>query len=485
MIAKAARLIPILLGIMIFTVSCSKQSKDLTLTTKSDEARKLFYEGLEKHDYFYFDEARAYFGQAVELDPDFAMAYYYWAICSQTTDAMQERLAKAADLAVNASEPERLIILSRKAMMDDSIGVAREMLEHLVELKPHSDRAHYLLGNFYYQQREWELAEQELKKAVELNPDFAPPYNMLGYLYANTERYPEAIEALKKYSELRPKEPNPHDSMGEIFLAMGDYDNSIKEYKKALRLESDFIYSLIGIGHNEVFMGNYDKAREVYDDVARRARNVEDTNYAYMWKTVSYLHQEDYDAALKSLKEQLEFAKAHTDIYTQGSIYYQMAAIYASMGQLEKALDYIAEVRRIASRPDIQAGIKENFLRENLSMEAIILTRLGRRDEANKRLAEYKKSAVASKNRVILMHFRGLEGIIAFWNKDYESAIERLSGADPLSPMFKYYLGESYLKQGNTEEARRIFSQLVGFNRNSFSYGLVRPKAMKIIAKIS
>jgi len=485
MIAKSARLIPILLCLTALVVSCSRQSKDLTITTKSDEARKLFYEGLEKHDYFYFDEARAYFGQAVEIDPDFAMAYYYWATCSQTADAMQERLAKAADLADKVTEPERLIILSRKAMMEDSTGVAREMLEKLVELKPQSDRAHYLLGNFYYQQREWELAEQQLKKSVELNPDFAAPYNMLGYLYANTERYPEAIEALKKYSELRPKEPNPHDSMGEIFLAMGDYENSIKEYKKALKLESDFIYSLIGIGHNEVFMGNYEKARETYAEVERRARNVEDTNYAYMWNTVSYLHEQNYDAALKSLEDHLEFAKARTDIYTQGSIYYQMAAIYTDMGKLEKALDYISKVRRIANRPDIQAGIKESFLRESLSMEAIILTRLGRRDEANKRLAEYKKSAVESKNRVIMMHFRGLEGIIAFWNKDYESAIEKLSGADPLSPTFKYYLGEAYLKTGNTDEARSVFNQLVGFNRNSFSYGIVRPKAMKIISKIS
>jgi len=485
MIAKFKSILPLILIMLLLTVSCGKQNGDLTITTNSDKARELFYEGLEKLDYFYFDEARAYFGQAVEIDPDFAMAYYYWATCSQTADEMQERLTKAADLVDKVTEPERLIILSRKAMMEDSTGVAREMLEELVRLKPESNRAHYLLGNFYYQQREWDLAEQELKKSVDLSPDFAAPYNMLGYLYANTERYPEAIEALKRYSDLRPKEPNPHDSMGEIFLAMGDYENSIKQYKRALKLESDFIYSLIGIGHNYVLMGDFSKARETYDEVARRGRNVEDTNYAYMWRTVSYLHEQDYEKAIKSLEEHLDFAKARTDIYTQGTVYYQIAAIYTTLGQLEKALDYIAEVRRIANRPDIQSGVKENFIRETLSMEAIILTRLGRRDEANQRLAEYKASAAESKNRVIMMHFRGLEGIIAFWNKDYESAIDKLSDADPLSPMFKYYLGEAYLKMGNTDQARHVLNQLIGFNRNSFSYGIVRPKAMQIVAKIT
>ncbi len=426
MIAKTKLFGLIILLFSICLVSCSQQSNDITITTNSEQARELYIEGIEKHDYFYIDEARALFGQAVELDPDFAMAYYYWAMCSQSTDEHLNRIQKAASLVDKVSEAEQLIILSRKAQLDDSLGKAQDLLERLVQLKPASKRAHYLLGNFYYQQRDWDLAEKHLKDAIELDPGFAPPYNMLGYLYANTERYTEAIDALKKYSDLRPKEPNPHDSMGEIFLAMRDYDNSIKEYKKALKLESDFIYSRIGIGHNYVFMGDYDKARQEYEEVMRMANGREDTASAAMWITVSYLHEGEYKKAMELLDTSRAFTRRTADIYGQGMIYWEIAYLQAFLGNLQESMQNIAKLREIADRPDIRPGVKENFIRECLSLETIILTRLGRRDEANRRLSEYKESAEQSGSRVTMMHFTGLEGAVAFWNKDYETAIDKL-----------------------------------------------------------
>ena len=469
----------IILSCMI--LGCGQVSKDITFTTKSNQALQYFLDGLDKNDNFYNDEARALFGKAIELDPEFAIAYYYWAITSVTQDDFQSRLSQAVELVDNASEPERLIILGQKALNDDSTGLALEYLQRLVKICPEGKRAHFLISIFYFGQQEWDLAIDEINVVTSLEPNFAPVYNMLGYAYANIKKYPEAISALKKYSELRPEDPNPHDSMGEIFLIIGDYDNSIKHYTISLKLESDYIPSNAGLGHNYIFMGEYDRARKAYDEIFINARNTADTNTAYFWKSISYVHEEQYDKAIEVQKEHLEHTKTLTDIYTQALIHGRMAAIYRKMGNFEMALQECATEREIAERPDMQPGLKEAYDRDYLFTETIVFARLGKRKQARAKLDIFKKSAHASKSNVILKNYLGLEGVVAYWNKDYNNAIKHLKDTNPLNQYFKYYLGLCYLKTGEEDEAREIFNDIVAFNRNSLPYSIVRPDAAKLI----
>ncbi|RKX17242.1 MAG: hypothetical protein DRP51_11170, partial [Candidatus Zixiibacteriota bacterium] len=87
-----------LLAIVILScmmLGCGQVSRDITFTTKSNRALQYFLDGLDKNDNFYNDEARALFGKAIELDPEFAIAYYYWAYTSVSQDDFQSRLSKA------------------------------------------------------------------------------------------------------------------------------------------------------------------------------------------------------------------------------------------------------------------------------------------------------------------------------------------------------------------------------------------------------
>ncbi len=472
----------IFLSLPLLLPGCAGSSHEITFTTDSDKALQLVLEGIEKQDNFFHDQARALFGKAVALDSQFAIAYFFWALSSPSNEDAQARFKLAAQYMDKASQPEQLLIKSHIAMMHDSTGKAHDLLEELVRIKPKSMRAHYLLGNFYYRQQEWDNAEKELKASIDLEPSFAAAYNLLGYLYVNTQRYPEAIQALKKYSELRPNEPNPHDSMGEIFLAMGDYENSIKQYRRALSIESDFIYSRIGIGHNYVFMGDFAKARETYEEVFRNARNSEDTNNAFYWISVSYIHEQNFDKALEIQHRQLEYARGLNDIYVQANVNWRTGAIFYQLDMFDSCLFYMNAVREIYNRPDMQPGMKDTYMRDTYGAEAIVLTRLGQRDEVNKRLAEIKKSAIETRDRLVLMHFAGLEGVISYWNKDYETAIKKLSEADPLSAYHKYYLGMAYYQSGQREKAADLFRQVVEFNRNGFNYALVRPLAQKMLS---
>ena len=272
--------IPWLVTMIILSMAASglgQSADDITFTTQSPEALQYFLSGLDLTDNFRYADAAVMFEKAVKADPDFAIAYDYWAATATSTEDYLTRLNKAIELAPKASEPERLTILADQALNDNKPELARENFRKLVELFPNGKRAHLYYASFLGGRQEYADAEKEYNRAISIDPGFAVAYNQLSYLLAYMGKYPEAIKALQKYAELRPQEPNPHDSMGEIYLWMGDYDNSMKEYGNALKIDPNFTPSIVGIGHNLVFKGEFENARAKYNEMPAHAKSVGDT----------------------------------------------------------------------------------------------------------------------------------------------------------------------------------------------------------------
>jgi len=469
--------VSVLVLAFVLFYQCSQKAKDITYTTKSPEARKLFLEGLAKDDAFYEEEAGELFKQAIEADPEFAMAYYHLALLAATTADYIDRFNKAVELSGNISEPEKLIIHGAKAIFDEEMYEARECLEKLVELLPEGKRAHYLLGNFYFNRNEWALSESEYQQSILLDPEFAPAYNMLGYALSNQDKYTQAIEALKKYAKLQPDDPNPHDSMGEIYLMISDYNNSIKSYNNALELDPDFIISIAGLGHNYSFLGKYNKAREKYELIFKHAQNEADTNTGYYWIAVSHIIEGNYQKAIDVLKKRLKYSKKTGNLYSEANTRNMIAFIYYEKSEFSKALKETAALRKLSMNPQIHNRLKEQYLRNCSYTEALVYASQNRNDLAIAKTAEYEKSVKTSNNPNLEKTLHGLKGIVYYWNNEYESAIDELSQADSQSQYPKYYYGLSYRKSGDEKRAKDIFEDIAKFNRNDFYYAFVRPKA--------
>ncbi|MBK7632745.1 MAG: hypothetical protein IPJ23_19075 [Ignavibacteriales bacterium] len=66
--------------VSLFFIGCVKDepiSKEITITTNSDDALKLFIEGRDMSEKLKFPQAAVMFDKAIALDKDFAMAYLY------------------------------------------------------------------------------------------------------------------------------------------------------------------------------------------------------------------------------------------------------------------------------------------------------------------------------------------------------------------------------------------------------------------------
>jgi len=478
------RKIPGLVAMIILLVAASsfgQNADDITFTTQSPEALRYFLSGLDLTDNFRYADAAVMFEKAVKADPEFAIAYDYWAATATSTEDYLTRLNKAVELAPKASESERLAILADQAMNDNKPELARENYRKLVALFPNGKRAHLFYASFLGGRQEYADAEREYNKAISIDPGFAVAYNQLSYLLAYMEKYPEAIKALQKYAELKPEEPNPHDSMGEIYLWMGDYDNSMKEYGNSLKIDPNFTPSIAGLGHNLVFKGEYANGRAKYNEILAHAKSVGDTTGQFYWTAVSYLHEKNLDKAIETFKDELSFVKARNDIYSEISINGTLGYIYMEKGDFDNAMKQVAVVRELAAGPQITSNMNKSYLRNCIVREANILAHQGKNDEAKAKLAEYLNAIEPKDDLNQMQNYHALAGLLAYYRKDYPTAISELKQGVPDEPYYKYYLGLSYEKAGQKEPASKTFAELASYNRNGMEYSMVRPEA---IAKI-
>jgi tetratricopeptide (TPR) repeat protein len=473
----------IILAAFLAVIGCGQKPTDITFTTSSSQARQYYIQGQDKADNFFFAEARDLFAKAVEADPNFAMAYYQWALVATNTKDFLERLNKAVELSDKIPEVEKLVISSLKAQTDNDFPKALDYLNQAIKIYPKGKRLHFMMGNYYFGQQDNAGAEKEYRQVIAIDPQFAPPYNILAYILSNLNRYDESLELLQKYTELRPEDPNPHDSMGEILLYQGKHDASIKEYGKSLSLDSTFVISLAGLGHNHIFMGDFIGGRAMYDQIKTRAASTADTNTSMFWTATSYCHEGKFDQAIKTLEDQIAFDRAHNDKYMQAVIWGQIGEIYRETGDPRKAIETVANERQIAAEPNLDQSICQGYLLDASITEAIAYAKLGLIDSANAKVSEIMNLAKMMRAKAVIGNLNSTQGIIAYYSKDYPLAIEKLGFANTNDPIAKYYKALAFEAAGRTQDAADAFNILAAYNRNSLSYGIVRPWAMAKLQK--
>ena len=240
------------------------------VTTSSMEAYKYYLEGRENLRKLYDDEARIALEKAVEIDPEFAMAYRrlssaYGAI--QNIEAMNSSLKKAKALLHKTTEKERLSIeIAYAASIENNAEKQYLLLQEYARKFPKEKGTHRALGSYYeFRRGDLEEAIKEYKKALDLDPDYGDVHNDLAYIYTEKGDFSKAVEHLTKYASLSPGEANPRDSLAEAYFWMGRLDEATVQYKEALEIKPDFYSSIFGAGYISALNEKYDEAMGFFD----------------------------------------------------------------------------------------------------------------------------------------------------------------------------------------------------------------------------
>lgn len=453
------------------------------VTTASADARAEYLKGRTLGENLRAHDSREVLQRAVAKDPNFALAHYSLALNSPTAKEFFDHLTHAVRLSGKASDGERLMILGLEAGSNANPEKQREYYEKLVAAYPGDERAHFLLGNNYFGQQDYEKTLREYQTSVEIAPDFAPAYNLLGYAYRQVGRFQDAENAFKKYIELIPNDPNPYDSYAELLMKMGRFDESIGMYRKALAIDPKFSPSYVGIASNLMYQGKHEAARKEAWKLYESARNDADRRNALFATAVAYADEGKFDAAVAELKKEQEIASKINDPANMSADAVAMGDVLLEAGKPEEARVMYQEALERLERSDLSSEVKENARQVhqyNLGRVAVHSKDLA---GARKHADAYMKAAQAKKNSAQIRQAHDLAGTIALKEKQYDQALAHFAKANQQDPYVLYRTGKAYKGSGNAAKATEMFRLAVNYNTlPTLNHAFVRAKAKKMKA---
>ena len=166
-------------------------------TTPSLEALKAFSLGFQVHMTAGDAAAIPFYKQAIELDPNFALAYAWLGLAYNGFGELSmdvECNRKAYELRDRTSEPEKYFITARfHKVVTGNMEKAEEALQLWIQAYPRSALPHiYIAGAVYPDTAQYEKAVEHGREAVRLSPNFSPAYYVPISDYISLNRIDEA-----------------------------------------------------------------------------------------------------------------------------------------------------------------------------------------------------------------------------------------------------------------------------------------------------
>jgi tetratricopeptide (TPR) repeat protein len=460
--------------------SATAMKGKVPVTTKSEEAKKLYDRGLAFADQIRFHEARQVFQQAAAKDPDFAMAHYQLALSSPSNKEAVAHLNQAIALSGSASEGERLAILSAQAGFNAEPAKALEYAKEAVDKYPEDERARQTLAFAYGGQQEHEKEADELTKAIELNPNFSIAYNSLGYSYRAMNKNAEAEEAFKKYIALVPNDPNPYDSYAELLMKTGRFDESIAQYRKALSIDPHFTNSYYAIAGDLMYQGKHAQALAEAQKLANAARNDGDRRLAFFTKALVYTDQGKTDLALKEMEKQFALDSRIKDPVQMAQDVNGIGIVLLEAGKPDQALKRFQQALDIQANSTLSSETKQDAKlahHYNLARVALAKNDLA---TAKSEAEEYLKGAEEKENAFRIRQAHELAGLMAIREKDFDQAISELEKASQQDPYVVYQTAVAYAGAGDQAKAKETYKRAAEmYILPTINYALIRVKAGK------
>jgi TolB-like protein/cytochrome c-type biogenesis protein CcmH/NrfG len=181
--------------------------------------------------------AAQYYQQAVDLDPDNALAHY--------------GLSKLCGFQAQAG------IITPEQAWDRCLPP----IMHALELYPDLPEAHMgYAAHMTWQRFDWEEAGKGFERAIELNPSYAEARMFYSHYLALMGRTLQSSEQMRRALELDPFNPFVRGLYGAQLLMIGDYQGCVDVIEEVMRTTPGFAFGYNTMWKSYFELGDYDKA---------------------------------------------------------------------------------------------------------------------------------------------------------------------------------------------------------------------------------
>jgi Flp pilus assembly protein TadD/predicted Ser/Thr protein kinase len=423
-------------------------------TTSSLEALKSFTLGDVKHSASDEIGAAPFYKRAIELDPNFAMAYARLGTIYGNlgeADLAEDYRKKAFDLKDRTSERERLYITAHYYMDSGQLekGIAAYELYKQTyprEATPYSNLAvEYvlILGEF-------EKGFANAQDSLRVDPDDSRGYFLSAAAYMGLNRLDEAKAVLKAGLQHDPSFLTLHDWLAQVALAQGDMASMEKE--EGFLHNDPYSEMLLKIRHGDMAAshGQLRKAQEFYGQARQAAQQLQiKESEAAAMNSQAWAHtiSQDRKAALESANTALGLSQSYnTKLVAAGSL--------AMAGDSKKALEVAAELSK--KRPDdttVQA-ISVPIVQAATALSA---------GNGAKAIEILKAAAPYDKGNTAVLYLRGLGCLKAGQGNNAAQEFQRIlalrnfTPADPLMSLAHLGLGRAFALSGDSTKSRSAY----------------------------
>jgi tetratricopeptide (TPR) repeat protein len=363
-------------------IGCKTKQSDTSLT-----ANEIYLIGKE-HTQFYWDRlnkndlafAKYYYSQAISMDPEIAPAYvglgwvyfdtFYW--------------------------------WSEEFLKNDYLDSVLILCDQALAIDPDLAEAWHLRGKYHGHSGNPDQAIEDLNRAIQLDPSEVSAYLTLGWIYCQLKQdYLRGFEYYHKAKELSDLEkwpPRFHNDIAYGYMNIGDYDQALYHLHKAIRLQPDIMEPILlsswllevqgkineklafidsiqqlfpgsnacisELAYTYAGLGDFERAEQYYAQVI-------DTLDKEERIPLKFAHRLGYvfwnlgqkSRAMEYFDKQLAYClDSRSSSHGYQTVEYDLATVYAFLGEEEKALDYL---RQYAGK-GFTYGLHDYILRDPL-----------------------------------------------------------------------------------------------------------------------
>jgi serine/threonine protein kinase/Flp pilus assembly protein TadD len=234
-------------------------------TTSSLEALKAFSLGNEHQGRGQYLEAIPLYRLAIEVDPNFALAYARLAVAydnSRQTELAAEYAAKAFERRERVSEREKLFISWRYySSTTRELDKAIEVLKLWKQTFPRNPEPSNTLSFYYSQIGQFDKAIEEAEEAIRLSPNRTQPYSNLAIALMCLNRFAEAKAVYEQAMAQGLDSTGFHWGLYQIGFAQND-ESLMQQQTSWLSGKSNEYEALDWQAKTSAFSGQLEKAEQ-------------------------------------------------------------------------------------------------------------------------------------------------------------------------------------------------------------------------------
>ncbi len=166
-----------------------------------------------------------YFNQAIQKDPNYALAY------AGLADSYNI-LGSNGVIPMKESHPRARVAALKALEIDDNLSEAHTSLAAII-------------ADFYWN---WPEAESHFRRALELNPNYPTAHSWYCQYLVRMGRLNEAIQEAKRAQELDPVSLVMNVNLGQTFYWARQYDQAIEQFQKTLEIDPNFVPAYLHLG---------------------------------------------------------------------------------------------------------------------------------------------------------------------------------------------------------------------------------------------